>query len=126
MQYGRIRMAIVTMRSAEPRPVIAELIARAAKIGAFAWEQAEPAQAERKVPRETIDRLRDAGLFRIMQPRSYGGYEYGFDALVPLVAAVAAGCASTRHIRRADSSNRYRPSAPRRSGRYRTRRRHRR
>ena len=38
--------------------------------------------------------MRDAGLFRIMQPAIYGGYEYGFDALVPVVAAVAAGCGS--------------------------------
>ena len=44
---------------------------------------------------EAIARMRKAGLFRIMQPAAYGGYEYGFDALVRVVAAVAAGCAST-------------------------------
>ena len=39
--------------------------------------------------------MRDAGLFRIMQPAMYGGYEYGFDALVAVVAPVAAGCGSS-------------------------------
>ncbi len=39
--------------------------------------------------------MREAGLFRIMQPAIYGGYEYGFDALIPVVAEVAAGCGSS-------------------------------
>ncbi len=39
--------------------------------------------------------MRAAGLFRIMTPAIYGGYEYGFDALVPVVAQVAAGCGSS-------------------------------
>jgi hypothetical protein len=37
--------------------------------------------------------VRDAGLFRIMQPAVYGGYEYGFDALVNR------GCAGRRGLR---------------------------
>src|SRR5262249_56691439 len=36
-----------------------------------------------------------AALFRIMQPRSYGGFEYGFDVFAQVVAAIAGGCGST-------------------------------
>jgi hypothetical protein len=30
-----------------------------------------------------------------MQPAIYGGYEYGFDALLRIVAPIGAGCGST-------------------------------
>jgi alkylation response protein AidB-like acyl-CoA dehydrogenase len=39
--------------------------------------------------------LRDAGLFKIVQPRKFGGYEYDFDVLVDLVMDVSRACAST-------------------------------
>jgi alkylation response protein AidB-like acyl-CoA dehydrogenase len=38
--------------------------------------------------------MKEAGLFRILQPQMYGGYEYDFDVMVPVVSAVAAGCGS--------------------------------
>ena len=47
------------------------------------------------VSSEAIARMRDAGLFRVMQPAIYGGYEYGFDALIRVTAPVAAGCGSS-------------------------------
>ena len=59
-----------------------------------AWT-AEQTEANRQVSAEAIERMRHAGLFRIMTPAIYGGYEYGFDALVPVVAQVAAGCGSS-------------------------------
>jgi len=76
-------------------PSVDELVARAAEVALFARGRAEQTEAERKVPRETIAHMRDAGLFRIMQPAIYGGYEYGFDVLVRVAAAIAAGCGST-------------------------------
>ena len=66
---------------------------RANEIGAFVRAVAERTEADRQVSSEAIARMRKAGLFQIMQPAAYGGYEYGFDALVRVVAAVAAGCA---------------------------------
>jgi resorcinol 4-hydroxylase (FADH2) len=72
-----------------------ELVGRAAEVGLFARGRAEQTEAQRKVPLETISHIRDAGLFRIMQPAMYGGYEYGFDVLVRVAAAIAAGCGST-------------------------------
>ena len=58
-------------------------------------EQAERTETDRQVSAEAISQMRAAGLFRIMQPAIYGGYEYGFEALIPVVAEVAAGCGSS-------------------------------
>jgi alkylation response protein AidB-like acyl-CoA dehydrogenase len=91
-------MSIVSIDKAMPRPSIGELVARAAEIGAFARQIAEQTETRRQVSHEAIARMRSAGLFRIMQPAVYDGYEYGFEALVPVVAAVGAGCASTAWV----------------------------
>jgi alkylation response protein AidB-like acyl-CoA dehydrogenase len=57
-------------------------------------EQAERTEVDRQVSAEAIARIRAAGLFRIMQPAVYGGYEYSFDALIETAAVVGAGCGS--------------------------------
>ena len=88
-------MSIVSLGAAPPPPSIDELVTRANEIGAFVRAVAERTEADRHVSSEAIARMRKAGIFRIIQPAAYGGYEYGFDALVRVVAAVAAGCAST-------------------------------
>jgi alkylation response protein AidB-like acyl-CoA dehydrogenase len=88
-------MNIVSMKEAAPKPTIGDLVSRAVEIGAMARERAEQTETERQVSAEVIAGLRDAGLFRVMQPQMYGGYEYGFEAMVPVVVAVAAGCASS-------------------------------
>src|SRR6185503_14615029 len=56
---------------------------------------AEQTEASRQVSADAIARMREAGLFRIMQPAMYGGYEYGFDALVRAVVPIGAGCGSS-------------------------------
>jgi alkylation response protein AidB-like acyl-CoA dehydrogenase len=86
-------MSIVSIK-AVPRPSIGDLVARAAKIRALVRAQAEQTETNRVVSAEAIDRMRDAGLFRIMQPAIYGGYEYGFDVLIEVAAVVGAGCGS--------------------------------
>ena len=83
------------MRATTPRPSIDELVTRATDVGALARDLAERTEAERQVSSEAVARMRNAGLFRIMQPAVYGGYEYGFNALIRVVAAVSAGCGSS-------------------------------
>ena len=39
--------------------------------------------------------MREAGLYKIVQPRKFGGYEYDFEVLVDLVIDVSRACAST-------------------------------
>jgi alkylation response protein AidB-like acyl-CoA dehydrogenase len=91
-------MSIVSIDKTMPKPSIGELVSRATEIGKFVRGIAEQTETSRQVSADAIARMRDAGLFRIMQPAVYGGYEYGFEALVPVVAAVGAGCASTAWV----------------------------
>jgi resorcinol 4-hydroxylase (FADH2) len=76
-------------------PAVAELLRRAEQIGAIAREQAVETEKARRVSADLIELMRDADLFRIMQPRRYGGFEYGYDVFVEAVAAIASGDGST-------------------------------
>jgi alkylation response protein AidB-like acyl-CoA dehydrogenase len=91
-------MSIVSIDTAAQKPTIDELVRAAREIGVFVRQIAEKTEADRRVSPEAIMRMRDVGLFRIMQPTIYGGYEYGFDALVRVVSAVGAGCGSTAWV----------------------------
>ena len=73
----------------------AELAARAAVIAGLARESALETERQRHVSAELIGRMREAELFRVMQPARFGGFEYGYDVFVELVAAIAAGDGST-------------------------------
>jgi alkylation response protein AidB-like acyl-CoA dehydrogenase len=88
-------MTVATLRATPSRPSLADLVSRAKSVGALVRERAERTEADRRVSDESIAAMRDAGLFRLMQPAIYGGYEYGFDALVDIVAPVGAGCGSS-------------------------------
>jgi 3-hydroxy-9,10-secoandrosta-1,3,5(10)-triene-9,17-dione monooxygenase len=58
---------------AEPTP--AELFARARALAPYLAEQAEEGNRLGRVPEAVVARMKDAGLFRVLQPRRWGGYE---------------------------------------------------
>src|SRR5262245_25267365 len=72
-----------------------DLLARARVIAGHARERAQQTEVERRVAADMIEHMRQADLFRVMQPRAYGGFEYGFDVFSEIVAAIARGCGST-------------------------------
>src|ERR1700730_9494969 len=84
----------VSSMSSPQRPDIAELLARAREIAGIARERARETEAARRVSDDMIARLRQADLLRIMQPRAYGGFEYGFDVFVQVPMTIAGGCGS--------------------------------
>ena len=77
------------------RPTVPELLRRAQAIGALAREAALDTERQRRVSAALIDKMREAQLFRVMQPTRFGGFEYGYEVFVELVSAVAAGDGST-------------------------------
>jgi resorcinol 4-hydroxylase (FADH2) len=81
--------------SAHDRPDVAELVSRARDIALIAQERAIETERERRVSGDMIARMRQADLFRVMQPRAYGGFEYGFEVMAEIEAALASGCGST-------------------------------
>lgn len=56
---------------------------------------ADRAEAERRVPNENVEALRDAGFFKSLQPAKYGGTPMGAEEYVPAVVSIAQSCAST-------------------------------
>lgn len=88
-------MSVATALSPASRPDASDLLARARAIAALARERTQQTEADRRVSEDMIERMRQADLFRLMQPQAYGGFEYGFDVLSEVVAAIASGCGST-------------------------------
>lgn len=77
-------------------PVPAEtLLQRAADMVPVLRARADETERQRQVPAQSIAELTAAGLFRIVQPRRFGGDEYDFDLLIRVIAEVARGCGST-------------------------------
>ena len=52
-------------------------------------------ERNRMISRDMMDRLRAADFFKMQQPARYGGFEYGFEALVEVALEFGRGCGST-------------------------------
>lgn len=74
------------------------LVARARALTPALRKRAVATEAARRIPDHTIGELRDAGLFRLMQPARYGGLERDFTALVDVVGELGRGCGSTAWV----------------------------
>ena len=77
------------------RDPTASLLATADAMGALARENAGRTEADRRVPQDLIERFREAGLYRVLQPRAFGGYEAGFEVFADVVSRIARGDGST-------------------------------
>jgi 3-hydroxy-9,10-secoandrosta-1,3,5(10)-triene-9,17-dione monooxygenase len=53
------------------------------------------AEADRRIPDETIKELQEAGLFRVFQPKVWGGYELDPQLFLELGMLLATACGST-------------------------------
>lgn len=58
-------------------------------------ERAAEADELRRVPDATIESFRQAGLFRLLRPRAFGGHEMDYDLLPEITTELARGCASS-------------------------------
>lgn len=88
-------MALAVFNEKNSTPEVAELLRRAETIAAVARERAVETEKARQVSADLVGMMRDADLFKIMQPRAYGGYEFGYDVFVEVVATIASGDGST-------------------------------
>jgi len=83
---------------AAPPPSFDQLKARARDLVPVLRERALAAEELRRVPDESIADLHQAGLFRAFQPKSIGGSELPYRAMVELGAILARGCGSTAWV----------------------------
>src|SRR3954453_6685 len=58
-------------------------------------ERAAEATSSRKLPPQTIAEYHDAGILRILQPRSFGGRQARFSLLARIAEELSWGCASS-------------------------------
>lgn len=72
-----------------------DLIAAAYDLVPYLRGRAAQCEIERRVSDATIAKLHQAGLFKLLKPRRYGGYKLGWDVFSEAVIAIASGCGST-------------------------------
>ncbi len=80
------------------RPTAQELIRRAQKLQPALRERAALAAQQRRVPEQTVREMQEAGLFRVLQARRYGGYELSPDVFYEIQMTLAQACMSTAWI----------------------------
>jgi len=75
-----------------------EMIKKAENLIPILKERSESANADRRIPKETIQDMKDAGFFKILQPKQYGGYELDPHTFSEVQLRVAQGCMSTAWV----------------------------
>ncbi|KNB53568.1 acyl-CoA dehydrogenase family protein [Streptomyces caatingaensis] len=79
-------------------PSRAELVARASALRDRLWEDAPRADRDRRLDDGTVDAIREAGLFRLLTPRRFGGYETDSRTLLDVVTELGRGCGSAAWV----------------------------
>jgi 3-hydroxy-9,10-secoandrosta-1,3,5(10)-triene-9,17-dione monooxygenase len=72
-----------------------ELIARAAAMRDTLRSRQAECEAEGRLPESTNREFVDAGFFRVLQPRRFGGYELGLEAFLRIAIELSRGCPSS-------------------------------
>jgi len=91
-------IANVNVLAAGETPTTAELVARARALTPLLRERAPVDEANRRVDPDTVRRMNEAGLFRVLQPKRWGGYELGQRAFAEVQIALAEGDMSVAWI----------------------------
>src|SRR5262245_24979140 len=80
------------------KPDAAALFAAARALVPTLRERSAQTDRDRRVPAETISDFQRAGLFRVLQPRKFGGLQMEFSVFANLVRELAHGCASSAWV----------------------------
>lgn len=79
----------------EPGLTEHEVLARAERIAETLIDRQQETEERGYYALDTHNVLLNAGFYRLLVPRRYGGYEFGIDTHMQVVARLARGCAST-------------------------------
>lgn len=72
-----------------------EVVARAEAIAATLVDRQSEVEERTYYASDVHERFAEAGFYRILVPRRFGGYEFGADTFFRVTAALSRGCAST-------------------------------
>ncbi|MCI2422948.1 acyl-CoA dehydrogenase family protein [Saccharopolyspora sp. K220] len=73
----------------------ADLVARAADLGPTLRRNAERTEDGRRLAEENVAAIEAAGLFRLTQPKRFGGFQADFRTKIEVIRELAHGCGST-------------------------------
>ena len=76
-------------------PSLISIVAAADSLVPLLRERAQATEQACRVSAETIQAVREAGIFKLMQPARYGGYEFGFTAFIDVISELGRGCTSS-------------------------------
>ena len=71
------------------------LIERARGLGTMLRERAAEVESDRRISNEVIAAIREREIFRILQPRMFGGFEHDWEVMIAVSFEIAAACGST-------------------------------
>jgi resorcinol 4-hydroxylase (FADH2) len=76
-------------------PSLESIVAAANELIPSLRERAQQTESDRRLSEDMNQLFHEAGFYRLMQPARYGGYEYGFTALLDVISELGRGCASS-------------------------------
>lgn len=79
----------------EPSLSAEEMVARAAAMREVLRERQDRCEAEGRLPEDTAKEFFEAGFFRVVQPRRFGGYEFGLETFHRIAIELSRGCPSS-------------------------------
>lgn len=79
-------------------PSIDDLMARARELMPMLRQKARETEQRRRVGEETAKLFQEAGFFRVLQPKRYGGFEMDYGTQMRLAAVLGRGCASSAWV----------------------------
>jgi 3-hydroxy-9,10-secoandrosta-1,3,5(10)-triene-9,17-dione monooxygenase len=93
--YGQHMSATTEIAPPEPHLTPDEMLERVRALVPTLRERQAETEAAGRILDETQAALVDAGLYRAMQPRRFGGYEFSLGDFVRVMTEVSRGCPST-------------------------------
>jgi len=91
-------MTVVANTSSPELVSSEELVRRARDLVPKLRERAEAAEQARRIPKQTIKDFQEAGFFKILQPRRWGGYAMDPQVFFDVQMTIAEGCMSSAWV----------------------------
>lgn len=82
----------------QPETIEQELVARARALGPLLAKNALKSEEDRRAHEENINAISEAGLFRLMVPKRFGGHQGSIASHLEVTAALAEFCAGTAWV----------------------------
>ena len=83
---------------AQAIPTEAQLLERARGLLPMLMDKAESVEKNRMVSSQTIEAFVDAGFFKILQPKEYGGWEMAPAVFYKVLVGLGRGCCSSAWV----------------------------